>query len=74
MSWSVQIASLTNKANAEALRDSFRKKQYNAYVRSSGGTHRVLIGPLVKDAEARALCKSLKAREKQDCFVVRYEP
>ncbi len=74
VSWSVQIASLTNKANAEALRDSFRKKQYNAYVRSSGGTHRVLIGPLVKDAEARALCKSLKAREKQDCFVVRYEP
>lgn len=74
VSWSVQIASLTNKANAEALRDSYRKKQYNAYVRSTGGTHRVLIGPLVKDAEARALCKSLKAREKQDCFVVRYEP
>lgn len=74
VSWSVQIASLSNKANAEALRDSYRKKQYNAYVRSTGGVHRVLIGPLVKDAEARALCKSLKAREKQDCFVVRYEP
>ena len=74
VSWSVQIASLTNKTNAEALRDSYRKKQYNAYVRSSGGTHRVLIGPLVKDAEARALCKSLKAREKQECFVVRYQP
>ena len=74
VSWSVQLASLTNKANAEALRDSYRKKQYNAYVRSTGGTHRVLIGPLVKDAEARALCKSLKEREKQDCFVVRYQP
>ncbi|MDY7218846.1 SPOR domain-containing protein [Denitrificimonas sp. JX-1] len=74
VSWSVQIANVGNKANAEALRDKFRKKQYNAYVRSSGGTHRVLIGPLVKDAEARALCKSLKTREKQDCFVVRYEP
>lgn len=74
VSWSVQLASLTNKANAEALRDSYRKKQYNAYVRSTGGIHRVLIGPLVKDAEARALCKSLKEREKQDCFVVRYQP
>lgn len=74
VSWSVQLASLTNKANADALRDTYRKKQYNAYVRSSDGVHRVLIGPLVKETDAQSMCKSLKAREKQECFVVRYQP
>lgn len=74
VSWSVQLANLTNKANAEALRDTFRKKQYNAYVRSADGTHRVLIGPLVKQADAQSMCKNLKARDGQECFVVRYQP
>ncbi|QEY58844.1 SPOR domain-containing protein [Pseudomonas sp. C27(2019)] len=74
VSWSVQLASLTNKDNAQALRDSYRDKQYNAYVRSADGTHRVLIGPLIKQEEAQAMCKRLKSREGQDCFVVRYEP
>ncbi len=74
VSWSVQLASLTNKDNAQALRDSYRNKQYNAYVRSANGTHRVFIGPLVKQTEAQAMCKRLKSREGQDCFVVRYEP
>lgn len=73
VSWSVQIANLTNKTNAEALRDTYRKKQYNAYVRSADGTHRVLIGPLVRQTEAQAVCKSLKSRG-QECFVVRYQP
>lgn len=74
VSWSVQLANMASQANAEALRDTYRKKQYNAYVRSADGTHRVLIGPLVKQADAQAMCKSLKAREKQECFVVRYQP
>ena len=74
VSWSVQLASLTNQANANAMRDTFRKKQYNAYVRSTGNLHRVMIGPLVREKEARELCKSLKSREGQDCFVVRFEP
>ena len=74
LSWSIQLANLTNKANAQTLRDTYRQKQYNAYVRSTGDTHRVLIGPLIKRSEAQALCKNLKDREGQDCFVVRYEP
>ena len=74
VSWSVQLASLTSKANAEALRDAYRNKQYNAYVRSSEGVHRVLIGPLIKESDAQSMCKSLKMREKQECFVVRYQP
>src|SRR5690606_29827454 len=63
VSWSVQLASLTNKDNAQALRDSYRAKQYNAYVRSANGTHRVFIGPLVKQTEAQDMCKRLKSRE-----------
>lgn len=74
VSWSVQLASLTNKANAEGLRDTYRKKQYNAYVRSTDAVHRVLIGPLVKQTDAQAMCKRLKDREGQACFVVRYQP
>lgn len=74
VSWSVQLASLGNKDNAQALRDNYRKKQYNAYVRSADGMHRVFIGPLIKQTDAQAMCKRLKSREDQDCFVVRYEP
>ena len=74
VSWSVQLASLTNKANADRLRDTYRNKQYNAYVRTADGLHRVLIGPLVKQTDAQAMCKRLKDREGQACFVVRYQP
>ncbi|HHX35496.1 MAG TPA: SPOR domain-containing protein [Gammaproteobacteria bacterium] len=74
VSWSVQLASMASKTNADTLRDTYRKKQYNAYVRSADGVHKVLIGPLIKQAEAQAMCKNLKSREGQECFVVRYQP
>ena len=74
VSWSIQLASLSSLANAERLRDTYRAKHYAAYVRSSEGVHKVLIGPLIREAEAVAMCKQLKARDKQDCFVVRYQP
>lgn len=74
VSWSIQLASLSSLANAERLRDTYRAKHYAAYVRSSEGVHKVLIGPLIREAEAVAMCKQLKARDSQDCFVVRYQP
>ena len=74
VSWSIQLASLASLANAERLRDTYRARHYTAYVRSSDGMHRVLIGPLIREAEAVAMCKQLKNRDKQDCFVVRYQP
>lgn len=74
VSWSIQLASLSSLANAERLRDTYRAKHYAAYMRSSEGVHKVLIGPLIREAEAVAMCKQLKARDKQDCFVVRYQP
>lgn len=74
ISWSIQLASLGNLANAEKLRDTYRAKHYAAYVRTADGVHKVLIGPLIREAEAVAMCKQLKSRDKQDCFVVRYQP
>ncbi|NLD13627.1 MAG: SPOR domain-containing protein [Gammaproteobacteria bacterium] len=74
VSWSIQLASLASLDNAERLRDTFRAKHYTAYIRSGDGVHKVLIGPLIREAEAVATCKQLKARENQDCFVVRYQP
>ena len=73
-SWSVQLAKLSKRDGADALRDTFRAKQYNAYVRAEGGFYFVRIGPLVKQADAQALCKRLKQREQQDCFVVSFKP
>ena len=69
-----ELASLASLDNAERLRDTFRAKHYTAYIRSGDGVHKVLIGPLIREAEAVATCKQLKARENQDCFVVRYQP
>lgn len=74
VSWSIQLASLGSLENAERLRDAYRAKHYTAYVRSADGMHKVLIGPLIREAEAVAMCKQLKSRDKQDCFVVRYQP
>ena len=74
VSWAIQLASLSNLQNAERLRDTYRARHYTAYVRSADGLHKVLIGPLIREAEAVAMCKQLKARDNQDCFVVRYQP
>lgn len=74
ISWAIQLASLGNQANAEKLRDNYRARHYTAYVRSTDGLHKVFIGPLIREAEAQAMCKQLKTRDGQDCFVVRYQP
>lgn len=74
VSWSIQLASLSSLENAQRLRDSYRAKHYTAYIRSADGVHKVLIGPLIREAEAVAMCKQLIARDKQECFVLRYQP
>ncbi|MDM1707075.1 SPOR domain-containing protein [Thiopseudomonas alkaliphila] len=73
-SWSVQLARVSKREGAEKLRDQFRAKQYNAYVRAEEGFFYVRIGPLVKQADAQAMCRQLKQREQQDCFVVSFKP
>ena len=74
VSWSVQLASLSNRAGADALQKSLRTQGYNAYVRSADGKNRVFVGPLVERAEAERLRDVINRQQKLQGFVVRFEP
>ncbi|QLF91856.1 SPOR domain-containing protein [Pseudomonas sp. ABC1] len=74
VSWSVQLASLSNRASAENLQKTLRSQGYNAYIRTSGGMNRVFVGPLVERGEANRLRDQLQRQHKLDGFVVRFEP
>lgn len=72
--WAVQLARSSDEKNAKQLSEKFRGKQYKTYVSKESGFYFVRIGPLVKRDDAQQMCKQLKARENQDCFVVTYKP
>lgn len=74
VSWSIQLASLSNRENAEALQKKLRSQGYNAYVRSADGLNRVFVGPLVERNEATRLRDQLHSQQKLDGFVVRFQP
>lgn len=74
VSWSVQLASLSNRAGADTLQKSLRAQGYNAYVRSADGKNRVFVGPLVERAEAERLRDVINRQQKLQGFVVRFEP
>lgn len=74
VSWSVQLASLSNRENAEKLQQTLRSQGYNAYIRTADGMNRVFVGPLVERAEASRLRDQLQRQQKLDGFVVRFKP
>ncbi len=74
ISWSVQLASLSNRANAENLQKTLRSQGYNAYIRQAGKMNRVFVGPVIERAEADRLRALLNRQQKLDGFVVRFEP
>lgn len=74
VSWSVQLASLSNRARAEELQKSLRSQGYNAYVRSFDGMNRVFVGPVIERAEADRLKAQLSKQQKLNGFVVRFQP
>lgn len=74
VSWSVQLASLSNRARAEELQKSLRSQGYNAYVRSFDGMNRVFVGPVIERAEADRLKEQLSKQQKLNGFVVRFQP
>lgn len=74
VSWSVQVASLTSRENAESLQKDLRSQGYNAYIRSSDGKNRVFVGPLIERAEADRLRDLLDRQKKLKGFVVRFQP
>jgi DedD protein len=74
VSWSVQLASLSNKARANELQNTLRSQGYNAYVRSVDGMNRVFVGPVVDRGEADRLRDQLSRQQKVNGFVVRFQP
>ncbi|KRW69505.1 cell division protein [Pseudomonas sp. TTU2014-096BSC] len=74
VSWSVQLASLSNRESAEALTAKLRSQGYNAYVRTFEGMNRVFVGPLIERAEANRLRDVLERQQKLKGFVVRFKP
>jgi len=76
--WVVQVASLTNKAAANKLRDELQADGHKAYVRSiataNGTVTRVFIGPKLDKAEAQAVKAQIDERLKVKSLVRRFEP
>ncbi|WP_296184230.1 SPOR domain-containing protein [Pseudomonas sp. UBA1879] len=74
ITWAVQVASLSNRANADTLQKTLRTQGYNAYIRTSDGVNRVFVGPLIERAEADRLRDQLDKQQKLKGIVVRFQP
>jgi DedD protein len=74
VSWSIQLASLSNRTGAENLQKTLRSQGYNAYIRSAGGMNRVYVGPLIERAEAERLRDVINRQQNLKGIVVRFQP
>ncbi|MBC3413171.1 SPOR domain-containing protein [Pseudomonas sp. SWRI51] len=74
VSWSIQLASLSNRAGADNLQKTLRSQGYNAYIRSADGMNRVFVGPLIERAEAERLRDVINRQQNLKGFVVRFQP
>ena len=74
ISWSIQLASLSNRQSAESLQKTLRSQGYNAYIRSADGKNRVFVGPLIERAEDDRLRDLLSRQHNLKGFVVRFQP
>lgn len=74
ITWAVQVASLSNRANADNLQKTLRAQGYNAYIRTADGVNRVFVGPLIERAEADRLRDQLNKQQKLNGIVVRFQP
>ena len=72
--WAVQLASLQNGDSAQALADKLREQGFTTYVRTSGRTHRVFVGPIADRQEASRVRDELAIEQRLDGFVVNFEP
>ena len=70
----MKLASLSNKASADALVADLRSKGYNGYSRTHGQMQRVFVGPVTDKAEAAKLRDQLQKQRGLNGFVVRFAP
>ncbi len=71
--WAVQVVSLQNRDGAEALREKLNAEGFDSYVRTTGRTHRVFVGPLAQRQEASLIRDRLSEEQRLDGFVVNFE-
>lgn len=74
VSWTVQLASLSNRARAEELQQKLRSQGFDAYIRSVEGMNRVFVGPLLERAEAERVREQIARQHKLSPIVVRFQP
>ncbi|MEW9902763.1 SPOR domain-containing protein [Pseudomonas putida] len=74
VSWSIQLASLSNRAGADNLQKTLRSQGYNAYIRAADGMNRVYVGPLIERTEAERLRDVINRQHNLKGFVVRFQP
>lgn len=74
VSWTIQLASLSNRASADALIQKLRTQGYTAYIRAVDGMNRIFVGPLIEHAEAQKLRDQLQRQHQLNGFVVRFQP
>ncbi len=72
--WAVQLASLQNGDSARSLAEKLRKQGFSAYLRTTGRTHRVFVGPIDNRQEASRIRDELAIEQRLDGFVVNFEP
>lgn len=74
--WVVQVASLSNKANAEALVAQLRTKGYRASLSAGNNVWRVIIGPELDRAVAENTRAKVLADDslKMDAIIMPYRP
>jgi len=71
--WAVQVASLQNRDSAEALRGKLGAEGFDTYIRTTGRTHRIFVGPVEQRQEASRIRDQLSEEQRLDGFVVNFE-
>jgi DedD protein len=73
-SWTLQLASFKDQANAKALQQRLIKRGYNAYLRSKGELTKVFVGPDLQRSVIEQRKTELKREMKLDGLVLRFKP
>jgi len=78
VSWTLQVASFKERANAEKLRDNLRKGGYKAYIKYRHDVEpkmiRVFVGPVLERKTIDGIKATISKQYQLDGVVVRYLP
>ncbi len=69
--WSIQLASVTNRARAQSLEQQLRNEGFSSYSTETEGLIRVFVGPVQKESEANWLRYQIERRLNLNGFVLR---